>query len=39
MVEFGILEQTHRANCWEGVLPDYRLNVVVKINNVGFPEA
>ena len=39
MVELGVLEQTHWPNCWKGVLPDYRFNVVVEINNVGFPEA
>ena len=39
MVKLSILEQTHWTNCWEGVFPDYRLNIVVKIDNVGFPEA
>lgn len=39
MVDFSILQQTHRANSWEGILTDYWLNIVIKINNVGFPEA
>ena len=39
MVYFGILQQTHGANRWEGIFTDYRLNIVIKIDNVGFPEA
>ncbi len=39
MVELGILQQTHGADCWEGILSDYRFNIVAEVDDVGFPEA
>jgi hypothetical protein len=39
MVHFRILQQTHWADAGERVLSDYRFEVVVEVNNVGFPEA
>jgi hypothetical protein len=39
MVDLGILQQTHGADRREGVLSDNRFDVVVEIDDVGFPEA
>ena len=39
MVHLGVLEQGHGAEGGEGVLPDDRLDVVVEVDDVGFPEA
>ncbi len=39
MVELGILQQPHGAYCWEWVISDNWLDVVIKVDNVGFPEA
>lgn len=39
MVELCILQKTQRTNGREGVISDNRLDVVVEINYVGFPEA
>jgi hypothetical protein len=39
MIELGVLQQPHGTYCREGVVPDDWLDVVVKVDNVGFPEA
>jgi hypothetical protein len=39
MVHLRILQQPHGANAGERVLSDYWFDVVVEVNNVGFPEA
>lgn len=39
VVHLRILQKTHRSDAGEGVLSDHRFDVVIKIDNVGFPEA
>lgn len=39
MVHLRVLQQPHGADAGERILSDYRFDVVVEINNVGFPEA
>ncbi len=39
MVELRILQQTHGANCWKWVFADDRFDVIVEVDNIGFPEA
>ena len=39
MVHLRILQEPHWANAGERVLSDNRFDLVVEINNVGFPEA
>ncbi len=39
MIEFRVLQKTHRADSWERIVTDYWLDVIVEVNNVGFPEA
>ena len=39
MVHFRILQEPHGANGGEGIFTDDRFDIVVEINNVGFPEA
>ena len=39
MVHFRILQETHRSYAGERVLSDDRLDIIVEVYNVGFPEA
>ena len=39
MIHFRILQETHRSYAGERVLSDDRLDFVVEVYNVGFPEA
>ncbi len=39
MVHFRILQETHGADAGERILSDYRFDVVVEVDYVGFPEA
>ncbi len=39
MVHFRILQETHGANGGERIFSDYRFDVVVEVDYVGFPEA
>jgi hypothetical protein len=39
MVHLGVLEQARGAEGGEGVFPDDRLDIVVEVDDVGFPEA
>ncbi len=39
MVHFRILQESHGPDAGERVLSDDRFDVVIEINNVGFPEA
>ncbi len=39
MIDFRVLQQTHGADGWERIVTDYWLDVIVEVNNVGFPEA
>jgi hypothetical protein len=39
VIHLRILQEPHGADAGERVLSDYRFDVVVEINNVGFPEA
>ncbi len=39
MIHFRIFQQTHWTDCWERIVTDNWLDVIVEVNNVGFPEA
>lgn len=39
MIELRILQESQRTNGGERIISDNRLDVVVEINDVGFPEA
>lgn len=39
MVHLGIFEQAHRSHSGERIFTDQRFLIVVKIDDVGFPEA
>jgi len=39
MVHLSILQETERAHGRKWIFTGKRLNIVVKVNNIGFPEA
>ncbi len=39
VVHFGVLQKTHGSNGGERIFSDYRFDVIVEVDYVGFPEA
>ncbi len=39
MIYFRVFQQAHWADCWKRIVTYDWFDVIVEINNVGFPEA